>query len=226
MFAEYVPWMGVVAILALLIGVIDLVLHIFSLRYSLNDDDVKEIVKDSINEPNSRIHRAIETVADNAASKRVKNEMFYAGQKKEPVADTKSATQSAPAPAKASEEKPASVPETQKVDSAKEPVKEITLPKPVTLFAGSYMNGSFKRVSPTPDDRTIYTITAASEDAPEGVISIDLKAYDKLANTPDYMAGACIVSGNGSNVREVKSGTVKRENGQWIVAEQIEVELY
>lgn len=219
--------MGLAVILALIIGVINLALLIWLLtRPYLDDEEVKDIVKESMERPNGRLREVVDSLAQSAAAKKVKNELFYASQKKEPVADTKSATQSAPAPAKASEEKAASVPETQKVDSAKEPVKEITLPKPVTLFAGSYMNGSFKRVSPTPDDRTIYTITAASEDAPEGVISIDLKAYDKLANTPDYMAGACIVSGNGSNVREVKSGTVKRENGQWIVAEQIEVELY
>lgn len=103
---------------------------------------------------------------------------------------------------------------------------EQSIPKPITLYAGTYRGGSFKGVYPVPDEKTVYSIRIESEDAAEGTISIDPNAYAKVAATPDYLDDACNLHGNGSNVKQVNSGTVIKEDKQWVVKEKIEVELY
>lgn len=110
-------------------------------------------------------------------------------------------------------------------DGSRNNQEEISLPAPIAIYVGSYKTGSFKYNSPTPDGKTIYCITAGDKEAEEGVINIEQSAYDKVAETPDYLEGACIISGNGTQIQVCKPGTVSKENGQWIVKEQIEVEL-
>ncbi len=101
-----------------------------------------------------------------------------------------------------------------------------SLPTPITLFASVCIDGKFKRIESTPNDRSIYIISAADQDSVEGIISIDRNAYEKVANTPDYLNDACVVSGSGPNVKEVHAGSVVKTDGQWIIKEPIEVELY
>lgn len=115
--------------------------------------------------------------------------------------------------------------EDKTLDVTEEPAVEISLPAPISIYVGSYKTGSFKHSSPTPDGKTIYCITAVDKDATEGIINIDQSAYEKVAETPDYLEGACIVSGNGTQVKVCKPGTVIRDNGQWVIKDSIEVEL-
>lgn len=103
---------------------------------------------------------------------------------------------------------------------------EQSLPKPITLYAGTYRGGSFKGVYSVPNEKTVYSISIESEEATKGIICIDSNAYAKVAATPDYLDDACNLHGNGSNIKQVNSGTVIKENNQWIVKEKIEVELY
>ena len=102
---------------------------------------------------------------------------------------------------------------------------EISLPEPVTIYTGSYRTGSFRHTSLTPDEKTIFTITAGSKDALEGVLNIDINAFDKIILTPDYLEGACTYSGSGSQLRVIQPGTVSRENGSWVVKEPIIAEF-
>ena len=103
---------------------------------------------------------------------------------------------------------------------------EISLPEPVSIYVGSYKTGSFKYSSPGPDDKTIYCITTSSKDSIEGVINLDPNAYRKVGETPDYLEGACIVSGDGLQVKVTKPGSVIKKDGKWEVSDQIEVELF
>lgn len=126
----------------------------------------------------------------------------------------------------------ASVPSSQGNDSSptateapeKRPV-EIPLPEPVTIYTGSYRTGSFRHTTLTPDEKTIFTITAESKDAVEGVLNIDINAFDKIILTPDYLEGACTYSGSGSQLRVIQPGTVSKENGSWVVKEPIIAEF-
>jgi len=102
---------------------------------------------------------------------------------------------------------------------------EIVLPTPKTWYTGSYTTGSFRHVSPVPDDKTIFTIFANSEDATEGILNIDQNAYAKVAQTPDYLEKACTWSGMGTRVKVVKIGTVIKEGGSWVVKDPIVVEF-
>lgn len=102
---------------------------------------------------------------------------------------------------------------------------EITLPAPITIYTGSYRTGSFRHTSPSPDEKTIYTITAESKDAVEGVLNIDVKAYDKISQTPDYLEGACQYSGAGTQLHVIQTGTVYKENSAWVVKEPIIAEF-
>ena len=116
--------------------------------------------------------------------------------------------------------------ETKVDEKAKEegPV-EIQLPEPVTIYTGSYRTGSFRHTTLTPDEKTIFTITAESKDAVEGVLNIDVNAYDKIAQTPDYLEGACTYSGSGTQLQVIRTGTVYKDNGSWVVNDPIIAEF-
>ena len=116
--------------------------------------------------------------------------------------------------------------ETKVDEKAKEegPV-EIQLPEPVTIYTGSYRTGSFRHTTLTPDEKTIFTITAESKDAVEGVLNIDVNAYDKIAQTPDYLEGGCTYSGSGTQLHVIQTGTVYKDNGSWVVKDPIIAEF-
>ena len=116
--------------------------------------------------------------------------------------------------------------ETKVDEKAKEegPV-EIQLPEPVTIYTGSYRTGSFRHTTHTPDEKTIFTIMAESKDAVEGVLNIDVNAYDKIAQTPDYLEGACTYSGSGTQLHVIQTGTVYKDNGSWVVKDPIIAEF-
>ena len=102
---------------------------------------------------------------------------------------------------------------------------EIVLPKPVTLFTGSYSTGAFRHITPVPDEKTVFTIYTDSADAVEGVLNIDENAYEKVAQTPDYLRNACSYSGAGTRLRVIQTGKVVKENGAWVVKEPIIAEF-
>lgn len=102
---------------------------------------------------------------------------------------------------------------------------EIVLPKPVTLFTGSYSTGTFRHITPVPDEKTVFTIYTDNADAVEGVLNIDESAYAKVAQTPDYLKNACSWSGTGTQLRVIQTGKVVKENGAWVVKEPIIAEL-
>ncbi len=135
-------------------------------------------------------------------------------QKPEPVAQ-------AAEPVTAEPEKPI---EEQPKEHQDGPV-EIVLPKPVTLFTGSYSTGAFRHITPVPDEKTVFTIYTDSADAEEGVLNIDESAYAKVAQTPDYLRNACSYSGTGTQLRVVQTGKVVKENGTWVVKEPIIAEF-
>ena len=102
---------------------------------------------------------------------------------------------------------------------------EISLPEPVTLYTGICKGGAFKHVTTAPDDKTVYTIYADSKDAVHGILNVDTNAYDKITQTPDYLQNACVYSGNGTQLKVTKTGTVIKESGVWVVKEPIEAEF-
>lgn len=110
-------------------------------------------------------------------------------------------------------------------ESKEEGPVEIQLPEPVTIYTGSYRTGSFRHTTLTPDEKTIFTITAESKDAVEGVLNIDVNAYDKIAQTPDYLEGACTYSGSGTQLHVIQTGTVYKDNGSWVVKDPIIAEF-
>ena len=110
-------------------------------------------------------------------------------------------------------------------ESKEEGPVEIQLPEPVTIYTGSYRTGSFRHTTLTPDEKTIFTITAESKDAVEGVLNIDVNAFDKITLTPDFLEGACRYSGTGTQLHVIQTGTVYKENGSWIVKEPIIAEF-
>lgn len=122
------------------------------------------------------------------------------------------------------EEKPVEVVPAQEPETEKAPV-EISLPEPVTLYTGICKDGAFKHVTTVPDSKTIYTIYADSKEAVTGILNVDQSAYDKIAQTPDYLQNACVYSGNGTQLKVTKTGTVQKENGTWVVKEPIVAEF-
>ncbi|HBN01078.1 MAG TPA: hypothetical protein DD383_00340 [Rikenellaceae bacterium] len=101
-----------------------------------------------------------------------------------------------------------------------------TLSKPMKLYASTCSKGAFRTVSDCPNDKAIYIIYVDDVNADQGIVSIDTQAYDKVAQTQEYLKDACEVSGSGSKVKEVSSGTVAKEkNGQWVIKKRIVVEL-
>lgn len=109
------------------------------------------------------------------------------------------------------------------VQEVKQEEKEFKTP--ITLYTGSYITGKFRVVTTIPDDKTIFTINADSEDAVEGVLDIDINAYNKVAQTPDFIEIACNLSGSGTQLKVIKKGIVIKENGEWVVKEPIIAEL-
>lgn len=113
----------------------------------------------------------------------------------------------------------------QAVAEIREDKSNKALSKPMKLYASTCSKGKFRTVSDSPNDKVIYIIYVDDANADRGIISIDAQAYDKVAQTLDYLNEACQVSGNGSKVKEVSPGTVAKENGQWFIKKQIVVEL-
>ena len=116
------------------------------------------------------------------------------------------------------------------VVTADEPESEIapvviSRSEPVTLYTGICKDGAFKHVTAVPDNKTIFTIYADSKDAIDGILNVDQSAYDKIAQTPDYLQNACVYSGNGTQLKVTKTGTVQKENGTWVVKEPIVAEF-
>lgn len=109
------------------------------------------------------------------------------------------------------------------VQETKQEVKDTN--NPITLYTGSYFTGKFRVVTTIPDDKTIFTINADSEEAVEGVLDIDRNAYNKVAQTPDFIENACNLSGSGTQLKVIKKGVVIKENGEWVVKEPIIAEL-
>ena len=103
--------------------------------------------------------------------------------------------------------------------------EEKDIKTPITLYTGSYITGKFRIVTSIPDDKTIFTINADSEEAVEGVLDIDVNAYNKVAQTPDFLEIACNLSGSGTQLKVIKKGVVIKENGEWVVREPIIAEL-
>lgn len=95
----------------------------------------------------------------------------------------------------------------------------------VTFYTGSYKTGSFLHITTTPDEKTIFTIDADSAESSEGVLDIDVNAYNKIAQTPEFLEGACDCSGSGSRVVVLEKGVVVKENGVWIVKNPIVAEF-
>ena len=102
---------------------------------------------------------------------------------------------------------------------------EISLPEPVTFYTGICKDGAFKHVTTVPDNKTIFTIFADSKDAVEGMLNVDASAYDKIAQTPDYLQNACVYSGNGTQLKVTKTGIVVKDNGAWVIKEPIVAEF-
>ena len=81
------------------------------------------------------------------------------------------------------------------------------------------------------DDKLIFQtkewieFVADSKDAVTGILNVDQSAYDKIAQTPDYLQNACVYSGNGTQLKVTKTGTVQKENGTWVVKEPIVAEF-
>lgn len=115
--------------------------------------------------------------------------------------------------------------EAEEEKSGENAPAEKLLPAPKTWYTGSYTTGAFRHISLTPDDKTVYYILAGSEDATEGILNIDQNAYAKVAQTPDYLEKACTLSGTGTRVKVVRTGTVIKEGGAWIVKDPIIVEF-
>lgn len=140
----------------------------------------------------------------------------------EPKAPIEKKSESKPVKVNTPAPKPVEVVQETKQE-VKEEIKEAN--NPITLYTGSYFTGKFRVVTTIPDDKTIFTINAESEEAVEGVLDIDRNAYNKVAQTPDFIENACNLSGSGTQLKVIKKGVVIKENGEWVVKEPIIAEL-
>ena len=122
------------------------------------------------------------------------------------------------------ETKPEEVAPVVEQETESKPV-EIPLPEPVTFYTGICKDGAFKHVTTVPDNKTIFTIFADSKDAVEGILNVDVSAYDKIAQTPDYLQNACVYSGAGTQLKVTKTGIVVKDNGAWVIKEPIVAEF-
>lgn len=122
------------------------------------------------------------------------------------------------------EAKPEEVAPVVEQETESKPV-EIPLPEPVTFYTGICKDGAFKHVTTVPDNKTIFTIFADSKDAVEGILNVDASAYDKIAQTPDYLQNACVYSGAGTQLKVTKTGIVVKDNGAWVIKEPIVAEF-
>lgn len=113
---------------------------------------------------------------------------------------------------------------TRKIEMEKNP-NEISLPEPVTFYTGICKDNTFRHVTSFPDNKTIYTINVANINANEGILDVEASAFEKIAQTPDYLQNACIYSGNGSRLIIIKTGRVVKLEGTWIVKEPIQAEF-
>ena len=121
-------------------------------------------------------------------------------------------------------ETPSETSQVQETTTEDVPI-ENALPEPVVLYTGICKDGAFKHVTTVPDNKTVFIICAESKDAVEGILKVDESAYDKIAQTPDYLQNACVYSGNGTQLKVTKTGTVIKENGTWVVKEPIVAEF-
>ena len=113
---------------------------------------------------------------------------------------------------------------TRKNEPEKNPI-EISLPEPLSFFTGICKDDTFKHVTSIPDNKTIFTINVANINANEGILDVEASAFEKIAQTPDYLQNACVYSGNGSRLVIIKTGRVVKQDGTWIVKEPIQAEL-
>lgn len=232
---------GILALVGVLTGVTSLIISIIAVIRT-NYDRIRGISGDSVesfkrHDLDNRIHLKFNEMYNKKMANeptrpavRYINETVSNPQPADVVNPSPSASQvaqqSVPA-APNKEETPALVAPATEVPKEEgiELGAEIKLETPITLYASIYRDKAFKKVSKAPDDYTIYNITTSPSAPSSGVITIDLNAYAKVGTTPEFLDEACLVSGNGSNVKVIKPGTVAKDGENWIVTEQIEVEL-
>lgn len=232
---------GILALVGALTGVASLIVAIIAVIRT-NYDRIRDISGDSVesfkrHDLDNRIHLKFnEMYSRKMANEPTRPVVKYINETvsapkpsieiKPSLADSQVVEQNEPTTPK-SEETPASVaPVTEEnKEEGIQPGTEIKLDTPITLYASIYRDKAFKKVSTTPDEYTIYNITTSSLVPTSGLITVDVNAYAKVGTTPDFLDEACIVSGNGSNVKVTKPGIVTKEGENWIVTEQIEVEL-
>jgi len=218
-------------ILALIISIINFIRTSYDRIRSISRDSVESFKRHELDDrmymkfndlfnrrmANEKPHTVISHVTEPAPIQKPNNDVISSTDTCQPVKQNEPI-----APEKVDETAPVSG--ENKVEDI-QPGTEIKLETPITLYASLYKDKAFKRVSATPDEYTIYNITTSPSVPTSGIVTIDINAYERVGTTPEFLDEACIVSGNGSNVKVTKQGVVTKEGENWIVTEQIEVEL-
>lgn len=222
-------------IVALIVGFLCLFLLIalvwFYLATRKTDDDVKDIIKDSIKEPRGRIHEAIRKMVleDDEVSRRFSkhepSDKMLSKAEIERIVQQKVDKALEGFQMKQCFEFDQPTPETTR------PAEDVVKSNSLVLYATCVDENKhgFYTVTTLPDKDTIFVLEINPEDQNEATFTVYDRAFKKVIGEQGYLKEGCAIENPGMNtmsrVKTIEPGLTCRKNGEWMILEKAKVKF-
>lgn len=220
-------------IVALIVGFLCLFLLIaivwIYLATKITEDDITDIIKESIKQRNGQIHKAIKNMVleDNEISRYLSSHDHsdYSLYKAEIERIVQQKVDKALEDIQKKQRDGFSLPVTDEL----KPVEEVSKTNSAFLYASCVdeKKRSFYTVTKNPDKDTVFILELNPEDENEATFTVYDKVFKKVIGEQGYLRDGCTIENPGMNtttiVRTIEPGLTYCKNGEWVVKEQAKV---
>lgn len=222
-------------IVALIVGFLCLFLLIaivwIYLATKHSEDDIKDIIKESIEQRNGRIHKAIKNMVfeDDEISRHLSSHDHSDHSLSK--AEIERIVQQKVEKALEGLQKKQHDAFIQPIADETKPVEEVSKSNSSFLYASCVdaKKRSFYTVTKYPDKDSIFVLELNPEDENEATFTVYDKVFKKVIGEQGYLRDGCTIENPGMNtttiVRTKEPGLTYCKNGEWIVKEQAKVKF-
>lgn len=223
-------------IIALIVGFLSLLLLIAVVWIYLatrnSEDDIKDIIKDSINERNGRIRKAIKTMVleDDEISRHLSSHDHsdYSLSKAEIEKIVQQKVGKALEGFHIKQHDGFIQPD---IETTKPVVEGIKTKHSAILYASCVDDQKlcFYSVTNTPDKDTIFVLELNPENANEATFTVYDKVFKKVIGEQGWLRDGCVIQNPGMNtttvVKTIEPGLTYRKNDEWVIKEKAKVKF-
>lgn len=220
-------------IVALIVGFLCLLLLIAFVWYyiatRMTDDDIKNIIKDSIRKPHGQVHETIkdmvlkdDDIMDYLSSRSHSNQSLTQQEIEKIVQQRVD---------KAMEDilrKQRNEMDQLKIDTTR-PLEDGIKLNPLVLYASCVDENkhSFYSVTKLPDKDTIFVLELNRENEDEATYTVFDKVYKKVIEEQGHLREGCFIENPDMNkttlIKTIVPGLTYRKNGEWVIKEKARV---